>query len=97
METLSRPEETAQKGGTRRSRASEGRTACRCARGDKDGGVGRGFGGNGGGYGRVRITCKGGDLRQTEIQYHVNSRHTPPCQTKFSKTETHSTGMPSFK
>lgn len=42
--------------------------------------------GNGGGYGRVRITCSGGDLSQTEIQYPVVSRHTPPCQTKFSKT-----------
>lgn len=41
--------------------------------------------GNGGGYGRVRITCNGGDLSQTEIQYPVNSRHTPPCQTNSTK------------
>lgn len=53
--------------------------------------------GIGGGYGRVRITCSGGDLSQTEIQYPVNSRHTPPCQKKISKTGTHSIRMPSFK
>ncbi len=84
VETLTRPKESGQKGRAPdgAGRASERRTACHWAWSDKDGGVGWGLGGNGG---RVRITCNGGDLSQTEIQYPVNSRHTPPCQTYSQK------------